>query len=174
MKSLNQATLRLFDLLCVATVCIVLYREERLQLNGNDKKGVLHMAIAEVKPPEASSEKPSSDLVKLWQQKKVMLNNLITYKISSPVVCGILMEGKLCSLYKMDVIASGFYRMVLLTSFPLCTISSELCLIPNIFMWMKNLKDITIVTLKAPNNSVFLQLQAVIKLDYSTKYFVRV
>ncbi|KAG1045146.1 hypothetical protein G6F43_011332 [Rhizopus delemar] len=48
------------------------------------------LTIAEVKPTGASLGKPPSDLVKLGQQMKLMLNNLISYKIPSPVVCGIL------------------------------------------------------------------------------------
>lgn len=52
------------------------------------------LTIAEVKPMDAHSGKPPSDLVKLGQQMKVMINNLIAHKISSPAVCGILVEGK--------------------------------------------------------------------------------
>lgn len=52
------------------------------------------LTIAEVKPTESSSRKPPSDLVKLGQQMKLMLNNLVSYKIPNPVVCGILVEGK--------------------------------------------------------------------------------
>ncbi|RCH90099.1 hypothetical protein CU098_006699, partial [Rhizopus stolonifer] len=112
--------------------------------------------IAEVKPTDASSGKPPSDLVKLGQQMKVMLNNLISYKIPSSAVCGILVEGKNCSLYKMDIIGQSFYRMVHVTSFPLCTTPSELCLIPNMFLWMTYLKfykDITIDTAKQVEKS---------------------
>ncbi|EIE79722.1 hypothetical protein RO3G_04427 [Rhizopus delemar RA 99-880] len=110
------------------------------------------LTIAEVKPTGASLGKPPSDLVKLGQQMKLMLNNLISNKIPSSVVCGILVEGKNCSLYKMDIIGHSFYRMVLIASFPLCTTPSELCLIPNMFLWMtylkKYYKDITIDTAK--------------------------
>lgn len=52
------------------------------------------LAIAEVKPTNGRSGKPPSDFVKLGQQMKVMLNNLINYQVVAPVVCGILVEGK--------------------------------------------------------------------------------
>ncbi|KAI7880801.1 uncharacterized protein EV154DRAFT_450611 [Mucor mucedo] len=106
------------------------------------------LTIAEVKPTESSSRKPPSDLVKLGQQMKLMLNNLVSYKIPNPVVCGILVEGKKCSLYKMDIVGPAFYRMVHVVSFSLCTNKSEVSLIPNMFMWMSCLKDITIETAK--------------------------
>ncbi|CAO3699003.1 unnamed protein product [Rhizopus stolonifer] len=80
------------------------------------------ITIAEVKPTHSRSGKPPSDLVKLGQQMKVMLNNLISHKVTDPIVCDILVKGKTCSLYKMDIIAPHFYRM------------------------MTNLKDITVNT----------------------------
>ncbi|KAI7893519.1 uncharacterized protein EV154DRAFT_479271 [Mucor mucedo] len=60
------------------------------------------VTIAEVKPTNAGSGRPPSDLVKLGQQMKVMLNNLVIYRIDPPTVCGILVEGSHCSLYKMN------------------------------------------------------------------------
>lgn len=120
------------------------------------------LTIAEMKPTGASSSRLPSDLVKLGQQMKVMLNKLIGYIAASPVVCGILVEGeqkrfklsrhvsfilvsigKNCSLYEMDIIAQRFYCMVLLTSFPLCTSPSEFCLIPNMLLCMAHLKVIS-------------------------------
>ncbi|ORE08973.1 hypothetical protein BCV72DRAFT_202500, partial [Rhizopus microsporus var. microsporus] len=62
------------------------------------------------------------------------------------IVCGILVDGKNCSLYKMDTIGQSFYRMVLVASFSLCTTPSELCLIPNMFLWMAYLKIILVKT----------------------------
>lgn len=50
--------------------------------------------IAEIKPPRTISGKPPSDLVKINQQIKVMLKNLVRHKVASPVVGGILFEGK--------------------------------------------------------------------------------
>ncbi|CAO3596119.1 unnamed protein product [Absidia cylindrospora] len=66
---------------------------------------------------------------------KVMLNNLVNYQVSSPIVCGILVEGKTCSLYKMDLTTPDFYRMIMLESFPWCTSRTELCLLPNMFIY---------------------------------------
>ncbi|KAI7861271.1 hypothetical protein BDF14DRAFT_2000049 [Spinellus fusiger] len=106
------------------------------------------ITVAEFKPVGTHSGKPPSDLVKLGQQMKTMLNDLISHKVGNPVVCGILVQGKVCSLYKMDLIAPRFYRMILLASFSLCTSSSELCLIPNTFLWIAQLKDITVDTAK--------------------------
>ncbi|CAO3673182.1 unnamed protein product [Rhizopus stolonifer] len=123
------------------------------------------LTVAEVKPTGVSSGKPPSDLVKLGQQMKVMLNNLISHKIPSPITCGILVEGKNCSLYKMDLIGQSFYRMVLLTSFPLCTTPSELCLIPNVFMWMTYIKDITIDTANRVEKSELTKAKGKRKLE---------
>ncbi|KAG1057487.1 hypothetical protein G6F43_000686 [Rhizopus delemar] len=121
--------------------------------------------IAKVKPTSANPGKPPSDLVKLGQQMKVMLNNLISYKISSSVVCGILVEGKDCSLYKMDIIGQSFYRMVLVASFPLCTTLSKLCLVPNMSLCMIYLKDITIDTAKKVEKSELTKAKGQRKLE---------
>ncbi|KAL0139729.1 hypothetical protein V8B55DRAFT_1447031, partial [Mucor lusitanicus] len=74
------------------------------------------VAIAEVKPTNAGSGRPPSDLVKLGQQMKIMLNNLVIRRVDSPTVCGILVEGSCCSLYKMNLIGHHFYSMVLLST----------------------------------------------------------
>ncbi|KAI9259227.1 hypothetical protein EDC94DRAFT_675218 [Helicostylum pulchrum] len=44
------------------------------------------------------------------------------------------------------IILPSTSSMVLLASFSLCTTSSELCLIPNMFLWISHLKDITVTT----------------------------
>ncbi|KAI9023061.1 hypothetical protein CLU79DRAFT_858289 [Phycomyces nitens] len=72
-----------------------------------------------------------------------MLNKLIEHKVTNLSVCGILVKEKACLLYKMDIIVPYFHLMALLSLFPLCTLSSELCLIPNIFLWMNGLKVIS-------------------------------
>jgi hypothetical protein len=50
--------------------------------------------VAAARARSTIQEKPSSDLVKIGQQIKVMLNNLINYKVASPVVGDILIEDK--------------------------------------------------------------------------------
>ncbi|ORE10872.1 hypothetical protein BCV72DRAFT_198731, partial [Rhizopus microsporus var. microsporus] len=52
------------------------------------------IAIAEVKPTSNRSSKLPSNLVKLGQQMKIMVNNLVNDHVPVPVVCGILVEGK--------------------------------------------------------------------------------
>ncbi|ORE15542.1 hypothetical protein BCV71DRAFT_185124 [Rhizopus microsporus] len=62
-----------------------------------------------------------------------MMNNLVNSHVSAPVVRGILVEvGKNCSTYKMDLVTPSIYRIVMIASFPLCTMTSELCLIPSV------------------------------------------
>ncbi|GAA5810219.1 hypothetical protein MFLAVUS_003638 [Mucor flavus] len=74
------------------------------------------ITIAEVKPTCASSERLPSDLVKLGQQMKVMLDNVVNYRVGSPKVCGILVEGKNCSLYKMDIVRPNPVRIAVDTA----------------------------------------------------------
>ncbi|SAM09812.1 hypothetical protein [Absidia glauca] len=125
------------------------------------------LAVGEFKSVKGRCSGPPSDLVKMGQEIKVMLNNLIKEGILSPVVCGILVEGnvwngastlttrpipfffliptffligKTCATMKMDLSAPRFYRMVMLNSFPLCTSRSELSLLPNMLVQFTPLK----------------------------------
>ncbi|CEG80215.1 hypothetical protein RMATCC62417_14584 [Rhizopus microsporus] len=51
-----------------------------------------NIAIAEIKLTNNRSSKPPSDLDKLGQQRKIMVNSLVNEHVSAPVVCGILVE----------------------------------------------------------------------------------
>ncbi|CAO3588377.1 unnamed protein product [Absidia cylindrospora] len=57
-----------------------------------------------------------------------------------PVVGGILVEGNMCSTFKMDLFASGIYRMIRLESFEQCTSRTSLCNMPSILLYLDHLK----------------------------------
>ncbi|KAG0179965.1 hypothetical protein DFQ29_001442, partial [Apophysomyces sp. BC1021] len=96
--------------------------------------------VAEFKPINRRNNRPPSDLVKLGQQMKIMINSIVKADISSPVVCGILVEGYQCSTYKMDLPFPGVYRMVKLQDFVLCHDRSSLSSIPNMYRYLSQVK----------------------------------
>lgn len=58
----------------------------------------LDLAVLELKRPSGSNNGPVSDFVKLGRQMKTMLGKLVDIGVESPVVCGILVEGKECTI----------------------------------------------------------------------------
>lgn len=104
--------------------------------------------MAEFKPLNRKNTKPPSDLVKLGQRMKLMLNTIIKSNIEAPVVCGMLVEGYKCSTYKMDIPFPGVYRMINLQNFDICHDHSSFSSLPNMYKYLSQLKLIILDTAK--------------------------
>ncbi|KAG2205147.1 hypothetical protein INT47_002241, partial [Mucor saturninus] len=52
-------------------------------------------------PPRTSFGRPPSDLVKLGQQMKVMLNNLVIHRVDASTVCDTLVEAEISLIPNM-------------------------------------------------------------------------
>ena len=100
----------------------------------------IDLTCAEAKAPGNTATFPRSDLVKLGQEMRWMLNRLVTEGVHWPVVGGILIRGFNMTIYKMQVTNPGTYAMVELSSISLFKTMNELTSVPVIVANMIQLK----------------------------------
>ncbi|EIE77308.1 hypothetical protein RO3G_02012 [Rhizopus delemar RA 99-880] len=65
--------------------------------------------LVEIKCPKSTSD---DDLLKLSIEMQYILNHLIEYGASNPVVYGVLVYGYACSIYKMTLVGPKVYVMM--------------------------------------------------------------
>ncbi|KAI9473770.1 MAG: hypothetical protein EXX96DRAFT_541437 [Benjaminiella poitrasii] len=99
----------------------------------------LDLLCAEAKSP-VSTIFPKSDLVKVGQEMRWMLNRLVREGVRNPVVGGIVISGFQVQTYKMELIDNGVYRIVELSKTLLFKNIHELILTPNILSNLLQLK----------------------------------
>jgi Na+/glutamate symporter len=69
-----------------------------------------------------------------------MIDTLVDANIPSPVVCGVWVDGKTCSTYKMDLKYNGLYRLIELDAFQLPTTMEDIMKARKIFSMLMKLK----------------------------------
>ncbi|KAI9257183.1 hypothetical protein BDA99DRAFT_515763 [Phascolomyces articulosus] len=111
-----------------------------LYVNGLSKRFVV--LVAEFKPP-GGKDRMESDLVKIGNEMRFMVNRLVKLGVESPVVGGILVNKNTLSTYKLEIRGAEVYCMVQLSSIKLFTNVLEFSLIPTITSYLHQLKDIT-------------------------------
>jgi len=73
-----------------------------------------HLLIAEVKPEghHVADSGPWNDLVKLGNELKDTIDEIIEHGVEATEVCGLLVQGFRCDLFVMDLKFDGLYRMI--------------------------------------------------------------
>ncbi|CAO3636373.1 unnamed protein product [Mucor fragilis] len=89
---------------------------------------------------------PKSDLVKIAQEMKWMLNKLVREGVEMLVVGGVLITGFTMYTFKMELIDASIYRMVQLSKTLLFRNLQGLVLLPTIVSNLLQLKNITLTT----------------------------
>ncbi|KAI8641058.1 hypothetical protein BD408DRAFT_444635 [Parasitella parasitica] len=112
----------------------------------------LDLSCVEAKSPINKHTFPKSDLVKLGQEMRWMLNKLVMEGVEKPVVGGILISGFQIQTYKMELIDIGVYRMVELSKTLFFRNIQELTLIPTIVSNLLQLKNVILSTAKKAND----------------------
>ncbi|ORX56916.1 hypothetical protein DM01DRAFT_299896 [Hesseltinella vesiculosa] len=107
-----------------------------------------NLVVGEVKRPNHRSNQEESDLVKLGKELKVMYNQLVVQRVSSPVVCGILIDGFQLSTYTFDLAAPIVYRMYRVCEVQLFQNIMQLMTLPVILNRIVQLKNIVMETSK--------------------------
>ncbi|KAL1931837.1 hypothetical protein VTP01DRAFT_8893 [Rhizomucor pusillus] len=85
-----------------------------------------------------------------------MIDELIKKKFSGTVVAGIVISGSECRTYKMDIPASGIYRLVELQRFDLITRKTQIAVLPQVvegFLQIKGIIAPTVTAIEARMNS---------------------
>lgn len=100
----------------------------------------LDLACAEVKPPANTSTYPKSDLVKLGQEMKLMLNKMLKEGVEVPVVGGVLVSGFIMRTYKLELVTAKCYIMTELSDTALFRSLQEVGSIPTIASNLLQLK----------------------------------
>ncbi|KAI9494394.1 hypothetical protein BDB00DRAFT_787231 [Zychaea mexicana] len=72
----------------------------------------LDLACAEVKSLTGNHTFPKSDLVKIGQEMRWMINKLVREGVNKPMVGGVQISGFKMYTYKMDIISTAAYRLV--------------------------------------------------------------
>ncbi|KAG2202175.1 hypothetical protein INT46_007690, partial [Mucor plumbeus] len=123
-------------------VIFITQRSHRLDLSCAEAKSPINNRIIF----------PKSDLVKLGQEMRWMLNKLVREGVGKPVVGGILVTGFQTQTYKMELIDIGVYRMVELSKTLFFRNIHELTLIPTIVSNLLQLKHVILTTAKKAND----------------------
>ena len=106
-------------------------------MNGLSKRFVV--LVAEFEPP-GGKDIMESDLVKIGNEMRFMVNRLVKLGVESPVVGGILANKNTLSTYKFEIKGAEVYSMVQLSSIKLFTNTLEFSLIPTITSYLHQLK----------------------------------
>ncbi|CAO3638490.1 unnamed protein product [Cunninghamella blakesleeana] len=119
-----------------------------------DHHHYLDIFVMEVKPPKKSSNSQlQSDYIKLGKEMKMMIDALSNKNIGDKVVCGLLVEGFVCTSFCMDLKYDGIYRMVELGKFYLLREPLDLVLVPRIVQYLLQIKSILLNTVKSITNN---------------------
>ncbi|KAI9005453.1 hypothetical protein CLU79DRAFT_781547 [Phycomyces nitens] len=121
----------------------------------------LDLLCAEAKSPVNTAVFPKSDLVKIAQEMKWMLNKLVREGVEAPVVGGVLVNGFTIYTFKMELIDSGIYRMVQLSKILLFKNFQELVLLPTIVANLLQLKNITLTTANKAKNRLLKKAKGI-------------
>lgn len=100
----------------------------------------LDLSCAEAKSPVNTAVFPKSDLIKIAQEMKWMLNKLVREGVETPVVGGVLITGFTMYTFKMELIDASIYRMVQLSKTLLFRNFQGLVLLPTIVSNLLQLK----------------------------------
>ncbi|CAO3639221.1 unnamed protein product [Cunninghamella echinulata] len=110
---------------------------------------VFDLMVVEVKKPNDCRN--IMDMPKIGAEMKNLLNELVNYKVESPVVVGLWVSGFFCKSYKMDLSYNGVYRLVQLDEFELPHTIDDITkssTIISCFLKMKNIINNTITNLE--------------------------
>ncbi|KAI8646947.1 hypothetical protein BD408DRAFT_409486 [Parasitella parasitica] len=116
------------------------YKPDFLVYNTSGSKRCV-IIIAEFKPTEKNSY-VESDLVKLAQQMKVTLNEMIMNGVSKPEVCGVHCEGENVYTYIMDLPSPKLYRLANASKIKLFKSLDQISLLPSVITHLLCLKNV--------------------------------
>jgi hypothetical protein len=83
-----------------------------------------------------------TDQRKIGYELQKMIDALVDACIPSPIVCGVSVDVKTCSTYKMDLKYNGLYRLIELDTFQLPTTMEDIMKARRIFSMLMKLKSI--------------------------------
>ncbi|KAI8364516.1 hypothetical protein EDC96DRAFT_203187 [Choanephora cucurbitarum] len=114
--------------------------------------------VVEVKNKGAKSLQIVNDKAKLAYELKIIVNSLVDFGVVEPQACGLLVEGDLCQVYRLDLYKEAVYRFVCVGQFNLPRNYIDFCLFPSIMEQMllvKSLIDKTANNIANRQPSVF-------------------